>query len=274
VTRVRAYAKVNLALVVGERRPDGLHEVASVLQRVDLADELELEEADELSVRGFPADTLVREALARLAEAIGGTPRWRVRIEKRIPVAAGLGGGSTDAGAALRAANESLAQPLSDKELAEVAAAVGADVPFFLTHGPKLAEGAGEKLTPLALPQDFWMVVALPKNAVKPSTGDVYRRYDELGGGARFGERRTALVEALTSAREGRDLAGLPPNDLAEAAGRPAVLDDLCEAGAFRADVSGAGPAVYGLFGQQVGAEEAAAQIEARASAWVAQPVW
>jgi 4-diphosphocytidyl-2-C-methyl-D-erythritol kinase len=274
VIRVRAYAKVNLALLVGDRRPDGLHEVASVLQRIDLADELALEEADELTVSGFPADTLVRDALARLAEAIGGRPRWRVRIEKRIPVAAGLGGGSGDAGAALRAANESLAPPLSDEALTELAAAVGADVPFFLTDGPKLAEGVGEKLTPLALPQDFWVVVALPGGAGKTSTGDVYRRYDELGGGPRFAERRTELVEALTTAREGSDLASLPPNDLAEAAGRPVLLEELREAGAFRADVNGAGPAVYALFRQQVDAEAAAAHAEAHGRAWVAQPVW
>ena len=114
---MKAYAKVNLALVVGELRPDGLHEVATVLQRIDLADDVELEPADGLTVEGFPEDTLVRTALERLAEEAGVEPAWRVRITKRIPVAAGLGGGSADAGAVLAAANAALERPLRRERL-------------------------------------------------------------------------------------------------------------------------------------------------------------
>ena len=272
--RVRSFAKINLALLVGERRRDGLHEVATVLQRIDLADELELDEGAGLSIEGFPQDTLVRDALSRLAEAAGVEARWRVRIDKRIPVASGLGGGSSDAGSALRAANATLAEPLSARRLMEIAAALGADVPFFLADGPRLAEGAGWHLTPLALPQDFWVVVALPQGARKESTGAVYRRFDELGASGGFAERRAALVAALTAARDARGLAALPPNDLARAAGRSPLLERLRGAGAFRADVSGAGPAVFGLFERRVEAEQAAARIESEARVWVAEPVW
>ena len=267
---MKAYAKVNLALVVGERRADGLHEVATVLQRIDLADDVEVEQAERLEIEGFPADRLARGALERLALAAGVEPAWRVRIEKRIPVAAGLGGGSTDAAAALVQANETLPSPLGRHRLLELAASVGADVPFFLEPGPKLAEGAGEQLTALPLAQDFHVVVAFPHGAAKTSTAAVYRRFDELGGGPGFAGRRRALADALWR----NELAALPPNDLAEAAGRAPFVTALREAGAFRADVSGAGPALYGLFRTRKEAAAAAVRIGDRAATWVTRPVW
>ena len=104
--RAPAAAKINLALVVGPPRDDGKHEVLTVLQRIDLVDRIQLEEASELLVEGFAGDTLVGDALEELARVAEVEPRWRVRIEKRIPVAAGLGGGSSDAATALRLANE------------------------------------------------------------------------------------------------------------------------------------------------------------------------
>src|SRR5205807_4084502 len=109
---------------------------------------------------GFPADTLIRAALERLADEAGVAPGFRVRLRKEIPVAAGLGGGSADAAAALVLANASLARPLPHDRLHRLAAELGADVPFFLEPGPKLAEGVGERLSPLDLPQDYWIVLA------------------------------------------------------------------------------------------------------------------
>ena len=267
-------AKINLALVVGERRGDGLHEVATVLQRIDVCDRLELGEGRELLVEGFGADTLVRAALTRLAAEAGTEPRWRVRLDKRIPVGAGLGGGSADAAAALALANETLAEPLGGERLCAVASSVGADVPFFLVPGPKLAEGTGETLTPLDLPQDFWVLLAIPHGAQKRSTAEVYERFDEAEGGGGFDRRREALVDALARCRRPRDFAAFPPNDLAEAAGRPRLVDELRAAGAFRADVSGAGPAVYALFHDRRIARAAARRIARDARTWLTVPVW
>ena len=274
MTRIHAYAKVNLALVVGPRREDGLHELATVVQRIDLADELELEAADELRVEGFPEDTLVAAALDRLGEAAGVAPRVRVRIEKRIPVAAGLGGGSADAGAVLAAANPLLPEPLSRERLLAVAFTVGSDVPFVLEAGPKLVEGAGERLMALELPRDYAVVVALPHDATKESTDAVYARFAELGGAAGFDERRAALARALGAVRTGRHLALLPPNDLAEAAGASPLVDELRAAGAFRADVAGAGPAAYALFHRRDEAQSAARAVRDRALTWITTPVW
>jgi 4-diphosphocytidyl-2-C-methyl-D-erythritol kinase len=263
VTELLAPAKINLALVVGPPRPDGRHEVATVLQRISLADRVALEPADELRLEGFAGDTIVRRALEKLAAATDAVPRWRVVIDKQIPVAAGLGGGSSDAAAALRLANWTLAPPLDDRALHALAAGVGADVPFFLTTGPQLGEGDGTDLRPLELPDDYWILLLLPHTEEKQSTGAVY---DAFTGHDGFGERRAALLQALALA----DLAALPPNDLASSP----LADELRALGAFRADVTGAGPAVYGLFTEQSEAVGAHAALAGRGQAWIAAPAW
>ena len=129
-----------------------------------------------LRVDGFTGDTLVRDALERLAAHAAVEQRWRATIEKRIPVAAGLGGGSSDAATALRLANATLDEPLPHEELHDLAAELGADVPFFLADGPQLGTGDGTILAPLDLPQDFWIVLALPHDAEKRVDGDRLRR--------------------------------------------------------------------------------------------------
>ena len=192
--RAPAPAKINLALVVGPTRGDGKHEVVTVLQRVDLADRVAIAPGAALTVAGFPGDTIVRDALAALAAAAGVDPRWTATITKRIPVAAGLGGGSSDAATALRLANETLASPLPVHELRAVAATLGADVPFFLDDGPQLGRGDGSTLEPLDLPQDYWIVLVLPNGAAKESTAAVYAAFDER-------QRRRRLGRAQGSTR-------------------------------------------------------------------------
>jgi 4-diphosphocytidyl-2-C-methyl-D-erythritol kinase len=267
-------AKVNLALVVGDRRADGYHDVATVMQRIDLCDDLELRPGPSLSVSGFAGDTLVRGALELLAAEAGVEPSWDVRLDKRIPLGAGLGGGSADAAAALVLANRTLAKPLPGERLHALAAQVGSDVPFFLEPGPKLAEGRGELVRPLDLPQDYWVLVAIAHGAVKRSTADVYARYDELGGGNGFADRRAAVHEAVAGCHRPRDLARLPGNDLYEAAGGSPLPALLRAAGAFRADLSGAGPAAYGLFVHRSQAEAARRRLPSGTRHWIVAPVW
>jgi 4-diphosphocytidyl-2-C-methyl-D-erythritol kinase len=270
VSRAPAPAKINLALVVGPLRDDGKHEVLTVLQRIDLVDRIELEEAAALRVEGFPDDTLVRVALHELARSAGVEPRWRVRIEKRIPVAAGLGGGSSDAATALRLANETLPEPLPAEELHSLAAQVGADVPFFVADGPQLGSGDGTELAPLDLPQDFWVVVLLPQEVAKTSTADVYAAFDARHGVEGFAERRQALLDVLAAAERPRDLAALPPNDLVSSP----VAETIRATGAFRADASGAGPALYGLFHHRRDAEAARRALRRLGRTWLAAPAW
>jgi 4-diphosphocytidyl-2-C-methyl-D-erythritol kinase len=268
VSHAKAYAKINLALVVGPRRDDGKHEVVTVLQRIDLHDEISLEASEALAVEGFAEDAIVRAALAALALAARVEPKWHVHIDKRIPVAAGLGGGSTDAAAALRLANATLAAPLSPHELHGVAARVGADVPFFLREGTQLATGDGTELKRIALPLDCGIVIVLPDGAAKESTRAVYDEFDARGGASGFPERATALTHALAAAERPRDLARLPPNDLASSQ----VASRLVLAGAFRADVSGAGPAVYGLFESEADASRAADAVAHVGRTFVTRP--
>ena len=269
MTRARAFAKINLALVVGPVRPDGKHELATVLQAVDLWDDIELGSAESLTVTGFPEDTLVRRALEGLAEAAGVVPAWHVRIEKRIPVAAGLGGGSSDAAAALELASSSLPMPLPRTELHAIAAEVGADVPFFLCEGPQLGTGDGTDLADLELPTDYVVLLLGPAGVGKGSTAAIYRQFDERDGAAGFEERRSELLRALEHMKQARDLAKLPGNDLSSSP----LRQELEALGAFRADVTGAGPVVYGLFDDESGAEHAASSLRDAGCTWVVRPV-
>jgi len=269
MTRAPATAKLNLALVVG-RANDGRHELTTVYQRLDLADRVAIAPAPRLQVMGFPDDSLVRGALERLAEAAGIGPQWEARLTKRIPVAAGLGGGSSDAATALRLANETLDEPLTADELRALGAELGADVPFFLTQGPQLGEGDGTDLSPLDLPQDYWVVLVYPRGATKQSSGAVYAEFDERDGPKGYRNRRAALRRALRETNRARDLAGLPPNDLASSP----LAADLLAAGAFRADVTGAGPVVYGLFLHLETARAARAALKSRGRTWLTAPAW
>jgi len=268
--RASASAKINLALVVGPNRGDGKHEVVTVYQRIGIADRLELHPADGLIVEGFPGDTLVRGALEALASKAGVEPNWRVRIEKRLPIAAGIGGGSSDAATALRLANATLSEPLPDGDLNEVAARLGADVPFFLTDGPQLGTGDGALLHALELPQDYWVLLLVPRAVQKQSTASVYASFDLRGGSAGFDDRRAALHAALAGVRRPRDLAALPENDLASSP----LVDDVRALGAFRADVSGAGPAVYGLFHHKNAAKAAQRALKHAGETWLTAPAW
>ena len=269
MTTARAYAKVNLALVVGRLSSRGRHEVATILQRIDLHDEVTLDAAEELVVEGFPEDTIVREALEALARAAHVEPRWRARIEKRIPVSAGLGGGSADAAAALRLANATLAAPLSADSLHRVAADIGADVPFFLGTGTQLATEDGTELRPIELPLDYHVLLIVPDGVTKDSTGAVYEQFDARAGASGFAERADALHRSLDAVRNARDLTGLPANDLASSP----IAQELSAAGAFRADVSGAGPTVYGLFEDVADAMRAASALGSRGTTFVVRPV-
>jgi 4-diphosphocytidyl-2-C-methyl-D-erythritol kinase len=266
--RGAAAAKINLALVVGPLREDGRHEIATVYQRIALADRLAISRSPELRVDGFRADTLVRRALERVADGSGTS--FAARIQKRIPVAAGLGGGSSDAATALTLANELREEPLGHDRLRVFARDLGADVPYFLEDGSQLGSGDGADLEPVELPQDYWVVLVLPRGTRKRSTGDVYAAFDERGGADGFDARRAELVEALGGVRRPRDLATLPPNDLAESP----LADQLRDLGAFRADVTGAGPAVYGLFLHGGQARAAQTRISQKGRSWLTAPAW
>jgi len=239
-----------------------------VLEKLELVDTVSVRPAGSTNVEGFADDTLVRSALDAVSAAGGGDIRFEARLVKRIPVAAGLGGGSSDAATALFLANGLLPKPLAGAELERLAGSLGADVPFFLRHGPQLGTGDGTALEPLELPRDYTVVLAQPHGETKRSTADVYAAFDARSGAAGFEERRGHLLEVLEQVRSTGDLARLPPNDLASSP----LAAELVVLGAVRADATGAGPTVFGLFADPLDAVRAAEALADRAATWVTKP--
>jgi len=188
VSRAPAPAKINLSLVVGPVREDGNHELVTVYQRVSLSDRIAVDRSPALSVAGFAGDTLVRRALECVVDGEGAS--FSARIQKRLPVAAGLGGGSSDAATALRLANALRRDPYPAEQLRALARTLGADVPYFLEDGPQLGTGDGSDLEALELPQDYWVLLVLPRKVIKSSTAQVYAAFDARGGESGYEERR------------------------------------------------------------------------------------
>lgn len=177
--QVSAFAKINLTLEVLGRRADGYHEVKTILQTIDLADRLDIQPASTLRVEcDAPAlggdANLVWHAAVKLAESQGIKPEAHIFIRKRIPVGMGLGGGSSDAAAALVALNQLWGLSLSIDALAEVAAELGSDVPFFLWGGTALAEGRGETISPLPSLTQLPITLICPTDTIPGKTAKLY----------------------------------------------------------------------------------------------------
>lgn len=256
---MRAPAKINACLFVGGTRPeDGRHELVSVMQAVDLADELRLVLADggedEVHCPGVEGPNLVAAAIAAFRARTGWDgPAVRVEVAKRIPVAAGMAGGSADAAAALRLVAD--AAGLHDHDLLrEIAVGLGADVPAQVQPGRYLATGAGERVEALRPVWPGYTVLVLPSPGAL-STPAVYAEFDRLGlqrSAAELADLEQAVREA-TSGRPGALPDALVVNDLAAAAISllPSVgdaLEQVAATGADHALVSGSGPTVLGLF--------------------------
>jgi 4-diphosphocytidyl-2-C-methyl-D-erythritol kinase len=286
----RAPAKINLCLFLGPTRPgDGRHELVSVMQSLTLADELTLGPApagaagDDVVCPGVEGPNLAGAALAAFRAATGwDAPPQRLEIAKRVPVAAGMGGGSGDAAAALRLAAR--ASALGDEELLrELAAALGADVPAQVRPGRALATGAGETVRPL--PDGAPLGVLVLPGERELSTGAVYAEADRQGlarSAAELAERHAAVSDALAGGDLPRELLvnELAPAALALAPEIAGALEDARAAGADVALVSGSGPTALGLFlgadGERRARAAAAALAERRPAPLVAtaEPGW
>jgi 4-diphosphocytidyl-2-C-methyl-D-erythritol kinase len=260
----QAPAKLNLCLYLGGRRRDGLHELCSLFEPLALADRIEVAEAerDEVVCPGVEGENLAARALAALRERGWARRPLRIEIEKRIPVAAGLGGGSADAAAVLRLAAAEVA------ELEAIAAELGADVPSQLVPALSLVRGAGEKVERLPEPAEH-AVVLLPDGG-GISTADVFAEADRLGlgrAGAELDDLAERLRHAAGAGVSPLEYAELLVNDLEPAARslRPEIgdaLDALREAGAPLTLLTGSGPTAYGLFESLAAARAAAAELE------------
>ncbi len=259
-----APAKLNLCLFLGPRNADGLHELCSLFEPLALADLIEVGEAaaDEVLCPGVEGENLATRALEELRRAGWGSPPLRIEIEKRVPVAAGLGGGSADAAAVLRLARGEVAG------LEGIALNIGADVPSQLVPALSLVRGVGERVSRLPDPAPH-AVVLLPGGGGL-ATADVFAEADRQGLGrpaAELDDIATRLLAVAGSGASPLAYAELFANDLEPAARalRPdigAALDDLRAAGAPAALMSGSGPTALALFEDLSAAQAAAARID------------
>jgi 4-diphosphocytidyl-2-C-methyl-D-erythritol kinase len=262
---IHAPAKLNLCLYLGRAREDGLHELCSLFEPLALADLITVApgERDEVVCPGVEGENLAAQALAGLRERGWDREPLRVEIEKKVPVAAGLGGGSGDAAAVLRLAASEVA------DLPELAAELGADVPSQLRPALALVRGAGELVEPLPEPAEH-AAVLLPGGGGL-STAAVFAEADRLGLGrdpAELDALAARLREAAGAGASPLDYPDLLVNDLAPAALslRPDIgeaLGALRDAGAPLAILSGSGPTAVGLFPDLAAAAAAAARLDA-----------
>lgn len=261
---VHAPAKLNLGLYLGRPRPDGLHELCSLFEPLALADLIRIEEAehDEVICAGVAGENLAARALAKLRERGWDGPPLRIEIEKRTPVAAGLGGGSADAAAILRLATGTVA------DLPAIAAELGADVPSQLLPALALVQGAGERVEPLPAPAEH-AALLLPGGGGL-STKEVFDEADRLGLGRDESTLAGIADQLRTAAGAGASplaYADLLVNDLEPAARslRPDIataLDVLHSTGAPAVFLSGSGPTAVGLFPTLSEAEAAASNLD------------
>ena len=250
---MQAPAKLNVMLKITGKRSDGYHDLVSVMVPVSLFDEIEVRRADEPGI-GFScsgvsspsgADNLAVRAASAFYRKAGLNPGIHLSLNKNIPVAAGLGGGSSDAAATLTALNEYHKGPLSAEQLAGIARSLGADVPFFLRREPCLATGIGDVLEPLELWPELWYLIVMPPFSV--STAWVY-------GNLRL-ELTSNSTEDILNCLKKRPLEvpRLLENDLEKVTAShfpviSTIKKALVEAGARGALMSGSGPSVFGLF--------------------------
>lgn len=262
---VNCYAKINLTLEILGKRADGYHEVRSVMQTVGLADRLEVAAADELSFACSDPDlakpeNLVYRAARLLQTEFSVRAGAGLRLEKRIPVAAGLGGGSSDAAGAIIALNRLWNLQLSLTEMQALAAGLGSDVPFFLTGGTALATGRGERITPLPpLPPHWVVLVPLP---ITQSTAEVYGSVtpsDYTPGVATADTVAATQRSALSPQTRWHNALARPARALAPQIAEAQAA--LLQAGAQHAHVSGSGPTVFAVCGDKVTAHTLADRL-------------
>ncbi len=265
---LKSYAKVNLCLYVLRKRRDGYHQILSVIQAIDLYDGLTLHKTQKnIVIRcdhpHVPKDenNLAYQAADLLFKATNLKGGLRIDIKKAIPVAAGLGGGSSNAAFTLKGMDQLFDLRLSVEELNSLASRIGSDVPLFLYPGQVVAEGRGEKVRPISLYRDYWLVLACPNLMI--STKWVYANVKiDLTGGERAINlnvcgNKDGFFESLRQFE----------NDLEKVVlGRYAIIGRikrLLESyGAIKSSMSGSGPAVYGIFEKKTQAEEVARKLK------------
>ena len=272
---IKAPAKVNYLLDVIRRRPDGYHDLRMIMQRVNLCDEIAitLHDNPELTVtcgrEEVPdgPDNIAWKAARIMLDLAGSSQGATIAITKNIPVAAGLGGGSSDAASVLMGMNKLLGLNLSDEKLMEIGVKLGADVPFFIFKKTALAEGIGEQLKAMPTMPKVWVLLVNPGVAV--STAWVYKSLQltnqkELANLPEFYSSLKDICAVLSNDLEDVTIPAFPV--IAE------IKNSMMRLGAMGAMMSGSGPTVFGLFADQESAEKACAELS-NGTGWFAAAV-
>ena len=272
----KAYGKVNLGLDIIGRRSDGYHLVKMIMQSLDIYDTLTFEKQEsgiDITLAGeggkglsLGEDNLIYKAATCIIERTDYKGGIRITLDKNIPIAAGMAGGSSDCAAALKGVNELLEAGLSEEELREIGVTLGADVPYCVMGGTALSEGIGEELTRLTPLPECVFVVAKPLCSV--STAEAYGGYDRLVEMGR--DIPHPDIDAQVKALMAGDLEGVVSNfgnvlEYVTASLHPEIaeLEKLMkESGAMNAMMSGSGPTVFGIYKDRVTAEESAEKIK------------
>jgi 4-diphosphocytidyl-2-C-methyl-D-erythritol kinase len=263
-----AYAKINLALHVRERRPDGYHRIETLFAFAEDGDVLTVGEADDLRLEvsgafagALTGENLVLRAAAALRERFGVARGALLRLDKRLPVAAGIGGGSADAAAALRLLGRWWGLEAAEQELLEIAAALGADVPACLLSRTARGTGRGDDLVPLDDPDVRRLPLLLVNPRVPVDTGPVFAGWDRVDCGPLEGG--TALASALSGRNdlEAPALALAPA--IGEVLGEIAAMDDV-----LLGRMSGSGGTCFALFRNEADRDRASEQLSARQPNW------
>lgn len=268
----KAYAKINIGLDVLRRREDGYHELKMIMQTVDICDDLIIEKTADPGIlirtdcMDIPTDgsNLICKAVRLLLEEKGIEAGVRIVLTKRIPVAAGMAGGSSDAAAAMRGVNELFDMGYSVQELQTLGLKLGADIPYCLVGGTMLSQGIGEILTPLPPPPDCLLVVAKPD--INVSTAFVYGhlRVSELDAHPDIDGMVRALYEGSLNGIASRLGNVLETVTVREYPVIQEIKELFCRMGAKNALMSGSGPSVFGIFTDRESAEQAARATEQR----------
>jgi len=265
--RASAYAKVNLGLEVLGRRPDGFHEIVSVTQTISLHDTIEASVADALTVEMDPPvvseeENLVRRAACLLAAATNRTPAARILVRKRIPLAAGLGGGSSDAATTLRLLDRLWHTDMDGKQMRALAARLGSDVSLFLEDGTALIRGRGEVVEPLPPATTVWLALACPAFDVPDKTRALYRALDPADW--TDGSATLDLAERIRAGNWPIGAGLVNAFDRAAAAVYPGfayLRATLADAARVPVHLTGAGPSLFALFATRPDSEAAAQRM-------------
>ena len=275
---IKAYAKINLSLEIVGRRADGYHDLVSVMQGISLADTLVFEKKCH---NGISLDTgcdlladesnLILRAARAYFETVGTCFGVDIKLTKRIPMKAGLGGGSADAAATLRALNEMNGNALSDEALCRIGAGIGADVPFCVMGGTRVCRGIGEKMTAIENHLNAYVLVVKGEEGVSTprAFAALDEKYGDFAGFALKAESDLALLEGCLKNGKIHTVGGLIFNRFEETVADlipdvAKIKQELLSLGAFAAQMSGSGPSVFGLFEKKQAAEDAAARMQAQ----------